>query len=67
MDGRWKAIRPNLKRNLDIELYDLAGDVGETTNLANSKPDLVARAKSIFLREHRLNPDFRLDRIDRSP
>jgi len=44
--GDWKAVR-NSPAGL-IELYDLAKDVGETTDLAKKHPDLVAKAEKIM-------------------
>jgi arylsulfatase A-like enzyme len=38
--GRWKAVRPFGKR---LELYDLQTDIGETHNVADSHPDVVAK------------------------
>ncbi len=38
--GRWKAVRPFGKR---LELYDLLTDVGETRNIADNHPDVVAK------------------------
>jgi arylsulfatase A len=41
--GDWKGIRPNLtKRGLETELYDLAADPNETTNLAAEQPEILA-------------------------
>lgn len=37
--GHWKLVRPNSQ---PVQLYDLAADVGETTNLAAEHPDVVA-------------------------
>ncbi|MDX9754383.1 MAG: arylsulfatase [bacterium] len=37
--GQWKAVR--LAPNRPLELYDLEEDLTETTNVANSYPDLV--------------------------
>ncbi|MBN2452122.1 MAG: N-acetylgalactosamine 6-sulfate sulfatase, partial [Lentisphaeria bacterium] len=48
--GNWKAVRNGPSAN--IELYDLAADAGETTNLAAQHPDPVARAETL-LRELR--------------
>lgn len=55
--GHWKLRLPNLKelRNwaeIDlgsnkIELYDLARDLGETTNVAAGNPDVVNRLMAI--------------------
>ena len=43
--GDWKAIRNNAKKspNATPELYNLASDPGETTNLANQRPSLPPR------------------------
>ncbi len=49
--GDWKAVRRNTKKNVPgaIELYDLARDPGETKDLARQHPELVRRAREIFL------------------
>lgn len=51
--GRWKAVRQNMARKnnpdpLQIELYDLEADLGETTDVAETHPDVVARMRQIF-------------------
>jgi len=40
--GRWKGIR---ERSMDapLQLYDLENDLGETTDVADKHPDIVAR------------------------
>ncbi len=38
--GRWKAVRPFGK---PLELYDLQTDRGETRNIADDHPDVVAK------------------------
>lgn len=57
MDGRWKAIR---KKRLDapVELYDLATDLAEQRDTAMEKPELVARAKGLFVSERTENPEW---------
>lgn len=45
--GKWKAIRQNMLRKnnpdpLKIELYDLSQDIGETTDVAEQHPEVVA-------------------------
>jgi len=44
--GDWKAVRNG--PNAAIEIYDLSKDVGETTNLAKDKPEIVAKAEKIM-------------------
>jgi len=41
--GDWKAVRHG--KDGDIELYNLADDVGETTNVAADHPDVVEKMK----------------------
>ncbi|XAM00601.1 arylsulfatase [Phycisphaeraceae bacterium D3-23] len=48
--GDWKAIKPG--RAAAWELYDLAADISETTDLAGAHPDVVARAAEIASVEH---------------
>jgi uncharacterized sulfatase len=44
----WKAVIPG--KNKPLELYDLADDIGETTNLAEEHPEVVAEMKQIVAR-----------------
>jgi arylsulfatase A-like enzyme len=69
VDGRWKAIRravgpkrPTASR--PVELYDLAADPSETTDLAGQRPDIVARMTDILDREHVPHPDWPLPFAD---
>lgn len=54
----WKAVRNGLDRS--IEIYDLASDVGESIDLAGSRPDLVQRASKILKEAHRPDPNWPL-------
>ncbi len=58
--GQWKAIRNGIDR--PIQIYDLSHDAAESYNLAESKPDMVAKAKAIFKEAHRPDPHWPLDR-----
>ncbi len=44
--GNWKAVR--LDPRDPIELYDLSRDIGETQDLADQHPDIVAQAEAIL-------------------
>ena len=53
--GDWKlrvATRANRgsATTIDPELYDLAGDIGETTNVADDHPEVVARLQQLVER-----------------
>lgn len=63
--GDWKAIRQNMsKGNLEIELYNLATDIGEQKNVAKANPKIVAQLAEIMAREHAPSDDFPLPSID---
>ncbi|HMS55441.1 MAG TPA: arylsulfatase [Fimbriimonadaceae bacterium] len=64
--GRYKVIRPNLKRNLSqVEVYDLEADPSEARDLASARPDLVREGLAIMRREHVRNNDFPLGLVDK--
>jgi arylsulfatase A-like enzyme len=52
--GDVKAIQLGLDKSLDgpIEVYDLSTDLGETTDIASARPDIVAKAKELFASSH---------------
>jgi arylsulfatase A len=58
--GDWKAIRTNLHPRAKaknrtpggLELYNLAADPAERTNVADKHPDMLANLKAIMEREH---------------
>lgn len=51
--GAWKAVRQNMTQgNLEVELYDLVTDVGESKNVAVDHPEVVARLTRMMA-EHR--------------
>ena len=52
--GDWKAVQLNVNkdRNAPIELYFLPEDIGETNNVADDHPEVVARAIKVFADAH---------------
>lgn len=50
----WKAVRH--ERAGETELYDLAADEGETTDLAAERPDVVGRFERFFVDAHEESP-----------
>ena len=38
--GNWKVVRP--KKEADLELYNLAKDIGEKKDVANLNPEIVS-------------------------
>ena len=45
--GDWKAVRKKLKQgDKSIEIYDLASDPAETTNLSGERPEVLARMEA---------------------
>lgn len=69
--GRWKLIhvRFPLERRVmtgsEYELYDLAADPGETRNLVDAEPDVVAELARVLDRWY--GEGFRADRETRAP
>ena len=57
--GKWKAVRNGVDKA--IEIYDLDQDAGESNDLAETKPELVERALTIFKEAHRPDPNWPLD------
>jgi len=63
--GNWKAVRQNLAKGVvTTELYDLAADENETTNVAAKHPDILARMEKLLKEQHTPSRDFPLQAID---
>src|ERR1019366_8558166 len=63
--GDWKAIRQNMhKGNTQIQLFDLAKDIGETTNVASQHPEIVERMSRIMREQHVASKLFPFKAID---
>ena len=60
--GDMKAVRRNLKKKkaelAPWEVYDLARDPGETTDLAATRPDVIAAAVQVLLQQTSHNSVF---------
>jgi arylsulfatase A-like enzyme len=57
--GNWKAVQkpwPGGAKADNLELYDLTADLGETKNIAESHPDIVARLRAVLEKEHTPDP-----------
>jgi arylsulfatase A-like enzyme len=69
--GNWKGIRQNLiargknaQPNYHIELYNLAEDLAETTDVSAAHPDIVAQIEEIMRREHTASEAFPFPALD---
>jgi arylsulfatase A-like enzyme len=63
--GGWKAVRQNMSRgNLNVELYDLAKDVGEQNDVADQHPQVVSRLANLMQRQHAPSELFPLVPLD---
>uniref|UniRef100_UPI004047C297 arylsulfatase n=1 Tax=Roseivirga sp. TaxID=1964215 RepID=UPI004047C297 len=51
--GDWKAIRKDIKKgNMAIELFNLATDPAEQTDIAAFHPDIIKHMEEIMIKEH---------------
>ena len=58
--GDWKALR--LKPGAALQLYDLASDPAETTDVAADHPDVVAQFEQLFVEGRSPSEHFSLVR-----
>jgi arylsulfatase A len=59
-------VRQDLAKGIvKTELYDLAADESETTDVAAKRPDVIARLEKLMRNEHVPSADFPLQAIDR--
>lgn len=56
--GDWKAVRNGSKSA--VKLYDLAADRGETTDLAQKQPKVVAEMKALMEESRTESADYRI-------
>jgi arylsulfatase A-like enzyme len=71
--GKWKLVMPDLKvfrsyvddrPSGKIELYDLEADIGETTNLATSHPDVVQQLLALAAKAPQIDDPSKLTYIN---
>jgi arylsulfatase A len=63
--GAWKGVRRNLHQgNTQIELYNLATDIGEQRDVAAEHPEVVRRVAEIMRREHTRSEIFPIKILD---
>lgn len=57
--GNWKGVRYNAVKNptSTLELYDLSKDPGETKNLANQFPEVVAELDALMAKSRNESPN----------
>jgi arylsulfatase len=64
--GDWKGVRRNMRRGeMTIQLFDLAEDPAETTDVAAAHPAVVAEIRRIMAEERTPSAEFPLPGLDR--
>ncbi len=63
---RWKGYREKLKKkpNAPIQLYDLVSDPGESANVADKYPEIVAQIQTIMKEQHVASETFPFAALD---
>ena len=59
--GEWKAVQHNMHHPVPqpIELFNLNKDIGETINVAQEHPEIVAGAEQLFKEAHTPSGNFK--------
>ena len=57
--GDWKAVREPMLDG-DVELYNLADDLGETKNIADQRPEKIMQAIKYLDEAHVPNPNWKI-------
>ena len=58
-EGDWKLVHLNIRSDAPrFELYNLAKDPGETTDLSAQEPAILAHLQEVMAASHIPNPDF---------
>lgn len=70
--GDWKLLKQNLLPNKKkpaeptLELYDLAKDPAEKSNVAQDHPEIVEKLKKVMEQQHTPSPDFPMPLLDKT-
>lgn len=61
--GNWKGVRVGIKKDpaAPVELYDLASDPGETTDVAAAHPEVVAQIRTYMQQAHTESDTWKLN------
>jgi arylsulfatase A len=62
--GDWKLVRWLSNPEPVLELFNLAGDESETSNIAEANPERVAKLLGMMEEQHQLNEHFPMPRLD---
>jgi arylsulfatase A len=65
--GDFKAVRQQLQQNKPnrTELYNLAKDPSESTDISAQNPEELALAEKILREQHTASPDFKIRALDK--
>jgi hypothetical protein len=64
--GDWKALRLGAAQAPDapVQLFNLATDPGETTDVAASHPDIITKATALLKSSRFPSPEFPMGLLD---
>jgi arylsulfatase A-like enzyme len=64
--GDWKAVRLAAAKAPDalLQLFNLATDPGETTDVATSNPDILTKATTLLKSSRFPSPEFPMGLLD---
>ncbi len=64
--GEWKGIRLGVAKNavVPVQLFHISEDIGETTDVASSHPEIVKKIEAIMRAEHIPSAEFPMGALD---
>jgi hypothetical protein len=67
--GDWKGLRLGAAKNPDapIQLFNLATDPGETTDVAEGYPDIASKVAALLKSSRVPSPEFPMGQLDQNP